>query len=180
MHAKSVEAEMSSRWCGVVVRRGGASSGVVHVTDHGSKLRGPSPKALVQLNRIRAHDEQLLEFERGRIIELKEAGWETRRIARYMGRSHATLRRCWQEWVEDGRFRRHEGSGRFRATADWEDRLIVGSAVTASDPSLSTIRRTTRTRVSTITIRKPLIERISPSHRPLRPLPLTPARCRAR
>ncbi|GFT34260.1 uncharacterized protein TNCV_4451511 [Trichonephila clavipes] len=25
-------AEMSSRWCGVVVRRGGASSGVVHVT----------------------------------------------------------------------------------------------------------------------------------------------------
>ncbi|GFY21474.1 uncharacterized protein TNCV_1166221 [Trichonephila clavipes] len=25
-------AEMSSRWCGVVVRRGGASSGVIHVT----------------------------------------------------------------------------------------------------------------------------------------------------
>ncbi|GFU48040.1 uncharacterized protein TNCV_4968211 [Trichonephila clavipes] len=25
-------AEVSSRWCGVVVRRGGASSGVVHVT----------------------------------------------------------------------------------------------------------------------------------------------------
>ncbi|GFY36607.1 uncharacterized protein TNCV_28121 [Trichonephila clavipes] len=25
-------AEMSSRWCGVEVRRGGASSGVVHVT----------------------------------------------------------------------------------------------------------------------------------------------------
>ncbi|GFY00455.1 uncharacterized protein TNCV_1664941 [Trichonephila clavipes] len=25
-------AEMSSRWCGVIVRRGGASSGVVHVT----------------------------------------------------------------------------------------------------------------------------------------------------
>ncbi|GFX17928.1 hypothetical protein TNCV_2293761 [Trichonephila clavipes] len=32
MHVKSVEAETSSRWCGVVVRRGGASSGVVHVT----------------------------------------------------------------------------------------------------------------------------------------------------
>ncbi|GFX64786.1 uncharacterized protein TNCV_4682611 [Trichonephila clavipes] len=42
-------AETSSRWCGVVVRRGGASSGVVHGSklDHGSKLRGPSPKALV-------------------------------------------------------------------------------------------------------------------------------------
>ncbi|GFV20928.1 hypothetical protein TNCV_4531971 [Trichonephila clavipes] len=31
MHVKSVE-KTSSRWCGVVVRRGGASSGVVHVT----------------------------------------------------------------------------------------------------------------------------------------------------
>ncbi|GFW18699.1 uncharacterized protein TNCV_1369531 [Trichonephila clavipes] len=38
-------AKPSSRWCGVVVRRRGASSGVV--LDHGSKLRGPSPKALV-------------------------------------------------------------------------------------------------------------------------------------
>ncbi|GFX10384.1 uncharacterized protein TNCV_1867791 [Trichonephila clavipes] len=27
-----LRAETSSRWCGVVVRRGGASSGVVHVT----------------------------------------------------------------------------------------------------------------------------------------------------
>ncbi|GFT97823.1 hypothetical protein TNCV_4587301 [Trichonephila clavipes] len=26
------KAETSSRWCGVVVRRGGASSGVIHVT----------------------------------------------------------------------------------------------------------------------------------------------------
>ncbi|GFV71473.1 hypothetical protein TNCV_4562251 [Trichonephila clavipes] len=25
-------AETSSRWCGVVIRRGGASSGVIHVT----------------------------------------------------------------------------------------------------------------------------------------------------
>ncbi|GFT09153.1 hypothetical protein TNCV_4105891 [Trichonephila clavipes] len=33
---------------GVVVRIGGASSGVVHVTlHHSSNLRGPSPKALV-------------------------------------------------------------------------------------------------------------------------------------
>ncbi|GFX50292.1 uncharacterized protein TNCV_2892091 [Trichonephila clavipes] len=43
-------AETSSRWCGVVVRSGDASSGVVPVLDHGSKLRGPSPKALVLLN----------------------------------------------------------------------------------------------------------------------------------
>ncbi|GFX07660.1 uncharacterized protein TNCV_4159291 [Trichonephila clavipes] len=40
-------AETSSRWCGVSVRRGSASSRVVHVTDYGSKSRGSSPKALV-------------------------------------------------------------------------------------------------------------------------------------
>ncbi|GFW97471.1 hypothetical protein TNCV_4991471 [Trichonephila clavipes] len=36
------------RWCSVEVRRGVASSGVVLV-DHGSKLRGYSPIALMQL-----------------------------------------------------------------------------------------------------------------------------------
>ncbi|GFU42195.1 HTH_Tnp_Tc3_2 domain-containing protein [Trichonephila clavipes] len=66
---------------------------------------------------IRAHYEQLSEFERGRIIELKEACWANRRIARHMGRS-LFIRRYWQEWVENGRFQGHDCSGRPRATAD--------------------------------------------------------------
>ncbi|GFS79113.1 uncharacterized protein TNCV_4408371 [Trichonephila clavipes] len=41
-------AETSSRWCGVVVRRGGVPAQVSSTSlDLGSKLRGPSPKALV-------------------------------------------------------------------------------------------------------------------------------------
>ncbi|GFU69904.1 hypothetical protein TNCV_2470071 [Trichonephila clavipes] len=47
MHVKSVEAETSSRWCGVVVRRGVPAQVSSTSLDHGSKLRGPSPKALV-------------------------------------------------------------------------------------------------------------------------------------
>ncbi|GFU37906.1 putative DD41D transposase [Trichonephila clavipes] len=43
-------AEMFSRCCGVVVRRRHSSSGVVHVIWPWFKGRGPSPKALVQLN----------------------------------------------------------------------------------------------------------------------------------
>ncbi|GFU36557.1 uncharacterized protein TNCV_2898111 [Trichonephila clavipes] len=39
-------AETSSRWCGVVVRRMPAQVSSTSL-DHGSKLRGPSPKALV-------------------------------------------------------------------------------------------------------------------------------------
>ncbi|GFX69521.1 transposable element Tcb2 transposase [Trichonephila clavipes] len=57
-----------------------------------------------------------------------------------MSRSDVAIRRCWQEWVDSGRFQRHDGSGRPRVTADREDRLIVISAVTTPDSSLSTIR----------------------------------------
>ncbi|GFX21010.1 uncharacterized protein TNCV_2044861 [Trichonephila clavipes] len=39
-------AQTSSRWCCVVVRRGGASSDASSSLGYGSKLRGPSPKAL--------------------------------------------------------------------------------------------------------------------------------------
>ncbi|GFX06988.1 putative RNA-directed DNA polymerase from transposon X-element [Trichonephila clavipes] len=42
-------AETSSRWCGVLVRRGVPAQVSSTFIDHGSKLRGPSPKALVQL-----------------------------------------------------------------------------------------------------------------------------------
>ncbi|GFS79949.1 uncharacterized protein TNCV_750911 [Trichonephila clavipes] len=41
-------AQTSSRWCGVAVRRGGVPAQVSSSSlDHGSKSRGPSPKALV-------------------------------------------------------------------------------------------------------------------------------------
>ncbi|GFW12326.1 HTH_Tnp_Tc3_2 domain-containing protein [Trichonephila clavipes] len=86
------------------------------------------------------------DFDKGRIIELKEADWANRRIARHMGRRDAAIRRYWQEWVENGRFQFHDGSGRPMATADQEDRVIFRSL--ASDSSLSTIRRTARSRVS--------------------------------
>ncbi|GFU12031.1 uncharacterized protein TNCV_2095091 [Trichonephila clavipes] len=40
-------AETSSSWCGVVVREGVPAQVSSTSLDHGSKLRGPSPKALV-------------------------------------------------------------------------------------------------------------------------------------
>ncbi|GFX63543.1 uncharacterized protein TNCV_105501 [Trichonephila clavipes] len=40
-------AETFSRWCGVVVRRGVPAQVSSTSLDHGSKLRDPSPKALV-------------------------------------------------------------------------------------------------------------------------------------
>ncbi|GFY31722.1 HTH_Tnp_Tc3_2 domain-containing protein [Trichonephila clavipes] len=72
--------------------------------------------------RIRAHYEQLSEFERGRIIGLKEGGWANRRIARHMGRNNAAIKRRWHEWVFNDKFQRHDGNGRPRATTE-QDRL---------------------------------------------------------
>ncbi|GFX66075.1 HTH_Tnp_Tc3_2 domain-containing protein [Trichonephila clavipes] len=97
-----------------------------------------------------------------------------------MGRSDAAVRRCWQESVDSGRCQRHDGCGRPIATADQEDRLIVKSAVTTLDSSLSTLRRAIRTRVFTMTIYRRMREQNLLSYRPLRPLPLTPTHCRAR
>ncbi|PRD34645.1 UNVERIFIED_CONTAM: hypothetical protein NCL1_13946 [Trichonephila clavipes] len=50
--------------------------------------------------RIRAHYEQMSEFERCRIIGLKKAGRANRRITRHMGRSDPAIRKRWQESVD--------------------------------------------------------------------------------
>ncbi|GFV92911.1 HTH_Tnp_Tc3_2 domain-containing protein [Trichonephila clavipes] len=81
---------------------------------------------------------------------------------------------------DSGRFQRHDGNGRPRATEGQEARLIVRSAVTTPDSTLSTIRRVTRARVSTMTIHRQLVERNVRTYRPLHTLPFTPAQCRAR
>ncbi|GFY34250.1 uncharacterized protein TNCV_2505531 [Trichonephila clavipes] len=46
------------------------------------------------LRRFRRQYEQLLQFERGRIIGKIEAGWSARRVARQLGRSNCVVRRC--------------------------------------------------------------------------------------
>ncbi|GFY01091.1 transposable element Tcb2 transposase [Trichonephila clavipes] len=119
-------------------------------------------------HRIRAHYEQLSEFERGRIIVLKEAGWMR------------SLEDADKNGADKVRFQRHDGSGQPRATTDREGRLIVRSAISTPDSLLSTIKLATHTRVSTMTIHRRQIERNLPSYRPLRHLPLTPAHCQAR
>ncbi|GFS65740.1 hypothetical protein TNCV_3853801 [Trichonephila clavipes] len=64
-----------------------------------------------------------------------------------------------------------------QATANQEDRVIVRLAATELDSSLSTIRRKTRTGVSTMNIHRRLIERNVSSYRPLLHLPFTRANC---
>ncbi|GFW65763.1 DDE_3 domain-containing protein [Trichonephila clavipes] len=53
------------------------------------------------LRRNRRQYEQLTDFDRGRIIGLREAGWSNRRIGRPLGRSDMVVARCWQQWITE-------------------------------------------------------------------------------
>ncbi|KFM71407.1 Transposable element Tcb2 transposase, partial [Stegodyphus mimosarum] len=109
-----------------------------------------------------------------------KANWPYRRIARHLSRSDATIRRCWQEWVNHGSTQCQEGSGRPRETTEREDRAIVRAALTAPDASLSSIVRATSASVTARTIYRWLTERGLRSRRPLRRLPLTSVQRQAR
>ncbi|GFT68067.1 transposable element Tcb1 transposase [Trichonephila clavipes] len=61
------------------------------------------------LRRNRRQYEQLADFDRGRIIGLREAGWSNRRIGRHLGRSDMVVARCWQQWITEGRVYRRGG-----------------------------------------------------------------------
>ncbi|GFV97193.1 HTH_38 domain-containing protein [Trichonephila clavipes] len=93
------------------------------------------------LRRNRRQYEQLTDFDRGRIIGLREAGWSNRRIGRHLGRSDMVVARCWQQWISEGRVYRRGGSGRPRNTNDREDRAIRRVATSAPTTLLASIQR---------------------------------------
>ncbi|GFS56429.1 hypothetical protein TNCV_4302621 [Trichonephila clavipes] len=104
----------------------------------------------------------MLDHWKGPDLEILEIRKTQNRVSKgYYPTDCLKITRLIQDWydrVDCGRFQRHDGSGRHRATADREDRLVVRSAVTVPDSSLSTIRLETRTRVSNMTIPRRLIE----------------------
>ncbi|CAH1994372.1 unnamed protein product [Acanthoscelides obtectus] len=67
---------------------------------------------------------QLSEFDRGRIVGLREAGLSFRAIAVRVQRSVDTVVRCCQAWFREGRTQRARGTGRRRRTTDREDRRL--------------------------------------------------------
>ncbi|GFV62112.1 transposable element Tcb2 transposase [Trichonephila clavipes] len=51
--------------------------------------------------RARRHFSQLSELERDLIIEIKTAGWSTRRVAGQVHRSKCVVRNCWEQWTRE-------------------------------------------------------------------------------
>ncbi|GFU93550.1 HTH_Tnp_Tc3_2 domain-containing protein [Trichonephila clavipes] len=98
--------------------------------------------------RARSHFSQLSEFEISLIIEMKTAGWSTRRVAGQMDRSEKTTRR--------------------------EDRRIVRQALVDPTVTRSTIRADVGVAIVPQTISRHLAEANLKSWCPIRALPLTP------
>lgn len=83
--------------------------------------------------RIRAHYEQMSEFERGRFTSLKEAGWTNRAIARHLGRSDAAI----DDVIKSGSTTAYIS---VRTTVvDLGPQQNGNTSVTGPDPPLSTI-----------------------------------------
>ncbi|GFY16220.1 transposable element Tc1 transposase [Trichonephila clavipes] len=74
--------------------------------------------------------EQILEFERGRIVGLREAGLSYRAVAARVQRNSSTIMRVSNQWTDEGRTARNSGSGPRNVTSAREDRRLVRIAQT--------------------------------------------------
>ncbi|GBN21252.1 hypothetical protein AVEN_205900-1 [Araneus ventricosus] len=132
------------------------------------------------LRRRRSHYEQLTEFERGRVIGLREGGFSFRDIAERLGRNVSTVHDCWVRWSRDGTASRRPGSGRPRGTTEREDRRIRRTAVSHRTASAAEIRAAVGTTVTQRTVRNRLLDVQLRARRPVACIPLTPRHCRLR
>ncbi|GBN18814.1 hypothetical protein AVEN_167375-1 [Araneus ventricosus] len=92
------------------------------------------------LRRRRSHYQQLNEFERGRVVGLREGGFSFRDIAERLGRNVSTAHDCWQQWSREGTASRRPGSGRPRGTTKREDRHVRRMVVAHRTASAAEIR----------------------------------------
>ncbi|GFX39140.1 transposable element Tc1 transposase [Trichonephila clavipes] len=85
---------------------------------------------LIDLKRNRMKFEQISEFERGRIVGLREAGLSYRAVAARVQRNSSTIMRVSKQWTDEGRTARKSGSGPRNVTSAREDRRLVRMAQT--------------------------------------------------
>ncbi|GFX79189.1 transposable element Tcb1 transposase [Trichonephila clavipes] len=148
-------AETSSRWCGVVVRRGGCQ--------------------------LRRH---LDAFTRGRIIGKLEEGRSVTSVAAEFGIAHSSVSRLWRQFQTTGTAIRGFSSGRPRGTTTADNRYIVLQArrnrrQTAGEIARHTTQATGRP-ISRFTVARRLHGGGLFARRPVRCVPLTPAHRRRR
>ncbi|GFS55094.1 transposable element Tcb1 transposase [Trichonephila clavipes] len=122
--------------------------------------------------RARRHFSQLSEFERDLIIEMKTAGWSTRRVAGQV--DHSEKENCWEEWTREGTHAWKTRSEATRKTTRREDRRVVRQALVDPTMTRSPIRADVGVAIAPQTISKHIAEANLKTKHPFRALPLTP------
>ncbi|GFU05318.1 transposable element Tc1 transposase [Trichonephila clavipes] len=74
--------------------------------------------------------EQISEFERGKIVGLREAGLSYRAVAARVQRISSTIMRVSKQWTDEGRTARKSGCGPRNVTSAHGDRRLVRTAQT--------------------------------------------------
>ncbi|GFX65800.1 transposable element Tc1 transposase [Trichonephila clavipes] len=81
------------------------------------------------LLRNREKFQQLTEFERGRIIGLRERGFSYRAIGTHVQRNSSTVIRVWKQWTDAHRTTRKAVSRRWKVVSPRDDRHMLCMAV---------------------------------------------------
>ncbi|GFX44277.1 transposable element Tcb2 transposase [Trichonephila clavipes] len=84
--------------------------------------------------------QQLLQFDRGRIIGMMEAGWSVIRVARQLDHSDCVVRRRWDQRNREMSFTLRPGSRRSRQTSRCKDCHIVRNACVQPTTSSAAIQ----------------------------------------
>ncbi|GFX58938.1 transposable element Tc1 transposase [Trichonephila clavipes] len=77
--------------------------------------------------------EQISEFERGKIVGLREAGLSYRAVAVRVQRNSTTIMRVSKQWTDEGRKARKSGSGPRNVTSAPDNRRLVRMAQLLQD-----------------------------------------------
>ena len=102
------------------------------------------------------------------------------KIARHVSQSEVAIKRCWQQWIKNGRYQSHNGSSLSRTTVERQDWAIVRTTVASSNSLLSNVHRVNCTYLFNITHFTFLRMWNLWFHRNLLRLPLTPVHRRVR
>lgn len=120
----------------------------------------------------------LNDFEKGRIVGMKEAGFGLREIARRVDANPSTVLRVWRRWSNDETYRRRAGSGRPRLIQGRDLRHLRLLALRNRRDSIRQVRdalvAATGRVFSRMTVNRRLLGMGLRAYRPLLVLPLTP------
>ncbi|KAJ8872507.1 hypothetical protein PR048_026113 [Dryococelus australis] len=107
----------------------------------GEPSKDVKASAAMPSRRQRALYQHVSEFERSRMIGLRETGLSYRDISARTGHPATTVMRVWNQSIEEGRTQRRAGTVPRNVTTAWDDRHLVRVAVTDRTASSTALAR---------------------------------------